>query len=148
VAAGAIASLSTLVGGTLYTNGSYPAVALTGGSGANATANIVVAGGSVTSVTIVNPGSGYKQGDVLSAAAANIGGTGSGFTITVAGISSFVTCRAIYCTAPGTITYQQGPIGAPGPSTAVALLAGQTFPVELNDGIISSLGAGSYLLLA
>ena len=41
-------------------------------------------GGSVTVVTIVNKGSKYDVGEVLSAAAANIGGTGSGFSVTVA----------------------------------------------------------------
>lgn len=82
---GRILTLNTLVGGTLYTAGTYNGVALTGGTGTGATANIVVGGGgAVTSVTLVSGGSGYDVGEVLSAAAANIGGTGSGFTITVA----------------------------------------------------------------
>lgn len=86
---GAIATLSALVatgasGGTLYTNGVYSNVALTGGNGSGATANIVVTGGSVTSVTLTNPGNFYAVGDVLSASASTIGGTGSGFTILVA----------------------------------------------------------------
>ena len=38
----------------------------------------------MTVVTIVNGGSAYDVGEVLSAAAANIGGTGSGFSVTVA----------------------------------------------------------------
>ena len=84
VTQGQILTLNTLVGGTLYTNGSYTGVALTGGTGSGATANITVAGGAVTVVTLVNGGSGYDVGEVLSAAAANIGGTGSGFSITVA----------------------------------------------------------------
>lgn len=82
---GQILTLNTLVGGTLYTPGTYNAVALTGGTGTGATANIVVgAGGDVTTVTLVSGGSAYDVGEVLSAAAANIGGTGSGFSITVA----------------------------------------------------------------
>ena len=81
---GKILTLSTLVGGSSYTDGSYSAVALTGGTGTGATANITVSGGAVTAVTIVNGGSAYDVGEVLSAAAANIGGTGSGFSITVA----------------------------------------------------------------
>lgn len=84
VVQGKILTLNTLVGGTLYTNGSYSAVALTGGTGTGATANITVSGGAVTAVTIVNGGSGYDVGETLSAAAANIGGTGSGFSIKVA----------------------------------------------------------------
>ena len=84
VTQGQILTLNTLVGGTLYTTGSYTAVALTGGTGTGATADITVAGGAVTVVTIVNKGSKYDVGEVLSAAAANIGGTGSGFSVTVA----------------------------------------------------------------
>ena len=84
VVQGQILTVNTLVGGTLYTTGTYSAVALTGGSGTGATANITVAGGAVTVVTIVNGGSGYDVGEVLSAAAATIGGTGSGFSVTVA----------------------------------------------------------------
>jgi hypothetical protein len=85
VVQGRILTLNTLVGGTLYTAGTYNGVSLTGGTGTGATANIVVGGGgAVTSVTIVNGGSGYDVGETLSAAAANIGGTGSGFSIKVA----------------------------------------------------------------
>ncbi len=81
---GKILTLNTLVGGTLYTTGSYTGVALTGGTGTGATADITVAGGAVTVVTLVNGGSGYDVNETLSAAAANIGGTGSGFSIKVA----------------------------------------------------------------
>lgn len=72
--------------GTLYTNGVYDDVALTGGTGSGAegaTANITVAGNVVTNVQIVSQGQKYVVGNVLSAAAADIGGTGSGFTYTV-----------------------------------------------------------------
>ena len=84
VVQGRILTVNTLVGGTLYTTGTYSAVALTGGSGTGATANITVAGGAVTAVTIVNGGSGYDVNETLSATAATIGGTGSGFSIKVA----------------------------------------------------------------
>ncbi len=70
--------------GAAYTNGIYPNVPLTGGMGTGATANIVVTGNSVTTVTIGNPGINYVAGDILSANSANIGGTGAGFTWTVA----------------------------------------------------------------
>lgn len=84
VVQGRILTLNTLVGGSLYTNGTYNGVALTGGTGTGATANIVVSGAAVTSVTLVSGGSGYDVNETLSAAAANIGGTGSGFSIKVA----------------------------------------------------------------
>jgi len=88
---GLILTVGTLVGGTLYTNNTYTNVTLTGGSGSGAKATIVVSGGSVTSVTITTPGNGYVVGNTLSATAASIGGTGSGFSINVATINDGFT---------------------------------------------------------
>lgn len=82
-----ISTLGTITGGSSYTTGTYTGVALTGGSGTNAKATIVVSGGAVTSVTITSPGLGYIVGDALSAAAANIGGTGSGFSVSVTSLT-------------------------------------------------------------
>jgi hypothetical protein len=84
-------TLNTLVGGTLYTNGTYTNVTLTGGSGSGAKATIVVSGGSVTTVTLTKAGNGYVVGNTLSATAASIGGTGSGFSIKVATINDGFT---------------------------------------------------------
>lgn len=84
---GLVLTLNTLVGGTLYTNGTYTNVTLTGGSGSGAKATIVVAGATVTTVTLTAAGNGYAVGDTLSATAATIGGTGSGFSINVATIN-------------------------------------------------------------
>jgi hypothetical protein len=79
-----INALTNLVGGSLYMNGPYSDVPLTGGSGFGATADITVAGGAVTVVTIVLRGSGYVAGDSLSADDADLGGGGgSGFSIDV-----------------------------------------------------------------
>lgn len=84
---GIIASLGAITAGTLYTAGTYNNVPLTGGTGSGATANITVAAGGVTVVTLVKRGTGYTVADALSAAAANIGGTGSGFSIPVSTIA-------------------------------------------------------------
>ena len=81
---GQIATFYTPVGGSLYTNGNYQDIALTGGNGTDATATITVSGGTVTSVVLNNGGSFYIAGDVLSASTSDLGGTGSGFSITVA----------------------------------------------------------------
>ena len=86
-----ILTLGTITAGAGYTNGTYTAVPLTGGSGSGAIATIVVAGNIVTTVTLTNGGNYYKVGDVLSATAASIGGTGAGFSIPVATTSgSFI----------------------------------------------------------
>lgn len=81
---GQIATFGTPTGGTLYTNGNYQDVSLTGGNGSGAVATITVSGGAVTSVVLNDGGSFYIAGDVLSANTTDIGGTGSGFSITVA----------------------------------------------------------------
>lgn len=72
-----------IVGGSLYTTGVYDSVELTGGTGEGATASITVSGGAVVAVDILTGGQGYTLGDVLSANAADIGGTGAGFTYTL-----------------------------------------------------------------
>lgn len=69
--------------GSSYTNGVYNNVPLTGGSGTGATANITITGGSVSSVIIVNEGINYIIGNALSVNPANVGGTGSGFILTI-----------------------------------------------------------------
>ena len=92
---GTITALGTFVAGSLYTAGTYNAVALTGGSGSGATANITVAGGEVTDCTLVDGGQGYADTDQLSADPTTIGGTGSGFLIevdAVLNVSAGVTC--------------------------------------------------------
>lgn len=80
--------LGTIVTGSGYTNGTYFDVPLTGGTGQGATANIVVSGGAVTSVTIVDPGCLYSVGDALSAAASDLGGTGGGFSVAVTTVTN------------------------------------------------------------
>jgi hypothetical protein len=85
---GGIAGFGAITGGSGYTNGIYENVALTGGSGLNATGTITVSGGAVTALTIVNPGSLYLVNDVLSATTATIGGTGSGFSVLVNNIEN------------------------------------------------------------
>lgn len=81
---GEILTLGTLVAGSGYTNGTYTAVPLYGGSGLNAVATIVVAGNVVTTVTLTAGGENYTAGDVLTTSNTNIGGTGSGFSINAA----------------------------------------------------------------
>lgn len=73
---GAMQTFTLTNGGAGYGDGTYPGVALTGGSGAgSAAATIAVVGGAVDSVTITNPGTGYVAGETLSADAADIGST-------------------------------------------------------------------------
>jgi len=81
----ALNTVTISVAGSGYTNGTYYNVSLTGGTGNSATATIIVSGGVVTSVTLINKGCYYAVGDQLSA---TLGSTGSGFTLTVASINN------------------------------------------------------------
>lgn len=88
-ASGGITALGNLSSGSGYTNdGTYTDVALTGGAGSGAKATIVVESNEVISATITTPGSGYQDGDSLSAAAADIGTTGSGFAVVAIEVDS------------------------------------------------------------
>ena len=87
-AVGSIKVLGALTGGSGYGNGYYEDVALTGGAGTGARANIKVTGGAVVSVEMTALGSGYAGGTPLSAAAADIGGGGTGFSQAITSVHS------------------------------------------------------------
>lgn len=85
---GIVTGTGTVVAGLGYVNGVYNNVPLTGGTGTNVTATIVVSGTAVTSVTINNGGSMYVVGDVLSVNNSYLGGAGSGFSVPVITINN------------------------------------------------------------
>jgi hypothetical protein len=88
--------------GSGYTNGTYYNVSLTGSvTGTGATANIVVAGGLVTSVTMVNKGSGYSLGDALTQEIAVVTGSVSGTVMTVTAVTSGTLYVGQYVTGVG-----------------------------------------------
>ena len=82
---GSIGTLGPITGGNGYTNGNYTNVALTGGSGVGASADIQVVGGVAVSLSLNNIGEDYQVGDVLGCASI---GAGTGFAVTVTGLSS------------------------------------------------------------
>ena len=85
---GQITGFAAPTGGSGYVDGTYENVNLTGGNGQFASANITVALGVVTTVTIVNPGALYVNGDILTCANTFLGGTGSGFSVAVNNIGN------------------------------------------------------------
>jgi len=88
-----INKLELTASGSGYGTGTYSSVALTGGSGSGATADIVVdATGNVSSVSLDARGSSYYMNDLLSAAAVDLGGSGSGLQIKVTSFGDLDMC--------------------------------------------------------
>lgn len=82
----AIGSL-TLAPAVAATTGTYSQVALGGGSGTGATADVVVTSSVITSIVLRSPGQGYAVGDTLTCTAV---GAGAGVTVaTVATVTNY-----------------------------------------------------------
>jgi hypothetical protein len=77
-----VAAITSLVGGSGGTNGTFD-VAFTGGGGTGAAARFVVAGGAVTSATVTAPGKNYTSAPTVSFAA-SAGLTGASATAVLA----------------------------------------------------------------
>ena len=80
-------SINTLLlsdGGIGYIDGNYTDISLTPiiTSGIDATADVVILNGQITSVTINTPGTGYGAGDTLGITTSQIGGVGGDSVIT------------------------------------------------------------------
>lgn len=85
---GVVDSYNGFTGGSGYVDGYYENVPLTGGTGTNFIADFHVVSNAVQSIVIKNGGSFYTDGDVLGVDPVNVGGTGSGFSITVTNVSN------------------------------------------------------------
>lgn len=130
VAQGPIATHGSITGGSVYTTGTYTGVNLsyvTSGTGSGAVATIVVAAGAVTTVTITNGGSKYQVNDSLTATAAQIGGTGSGFHVPVATLTNVGGFSATSVSLPAAGSW---PIALTG-STYLSLISTGTPTISL-----------------
>jgi len=85
---GQITVLGVPTGGSLYADGVYQNIPLTGGSGSGAYADLVIVNGAVATVTLKFGGNFYVVGDILSADSTSIGSSGTGFSIIVNTVSN------------------------------------------------------------
>lgn len=135
-----IGGLGGITAGSGYTNGTYNGVALSGGSGSGATANITVSGNKVTAVTLVNKGVGYAANDLLGVTPNLVGGTGTGFSIPVTTIqtnrigvlASAVTTGGTGYTDGATVTLTGG-AGSSGATGTIAVTGGVVTGVTLTN---------------
>lgn len=140
-----VGTFGTITGGSSYTNGTYNNVQMTYVSGATATtypkANIVVSGGAVTSITLVDQGVGFTATTtVLSANASAIGGTGSGFSVTVATLSTTGSVLALTTTNSGSYSSNpSNPASTSSSGTGVDLTLTLTFGTGVG-------GTGNYVI--
>ena len=142
-----VETLGSITAGTGYTNGTYTGVQLTYVSGATATtyptANIVVSGGVVTSVTLATPGAGFTNtGTVLTATAASIGGTGSGFSIPVTALANGTITGLAFTTSGSSNAYTVQPTNTVS-TTTTGNGTGLTLNLSFGTGIG---GTGTYIV--
>ena len=91
---GKISSSTVTDSGALYQNGFYREVPVTSNlSGFNATFNVTVSGGLITSAIVSQSGQNYSEGEVLSLDNSYMGGVGSGAALTVTRLSSSIDSR-------------------------------------------------------
>lgn len=153
---GGVRQLSISAVGSGYVNGTYYDIPLCGGTGSNATANITISGGIVTSASIRNFGSGYTVGDSLTLR--GIPGSTTASTVTVSSLlysaSDTDTIQILGASKPqnnGTfiiksvtsnkITYYNNLSTPEVPNDAVALLAGIGYQIRsAPDGSVYNSG--------
>ena len=83
-----IATFDAPTGGSGYVDGTYEGIPLQGGTGSGAVADITVAAGAVSAVTLVDGGKDYTVADELTCSNLYLGGAGSGWSVTVATVDA------------------------------------------------------------
>jgi hypothetical protein len=86
---GSVASITTTVQGSAYTNGTYTSVPINAAVGSGCLATVIVTSNLVSSIVVTTGGSGYIHNASVTISSATIGGTGSGFAGYVASLTTF-----------------------------------------------------------
>lgn len=148
-----IQTLGTIVGGSLYNNATYYNVPLIGGTGTGATANIVVSGEVVTSVTMQTNGVGYSKAvvtgsisyytmTVTAIGGSNIGQLAVGQIISGAGITAGTKITALGTGTGGIGTYVISNAHSIGSTTITSIdnFTASGLLLNAKTGVISAIG--------
>ena len=151
---GLSAASFTIVGGTTVYS-TAPTVTITGGGGTGATATAVLSGGStgtVTGITITNPGTGYTSaptisfsGGTVTTAGTNPTGTGNATNFVVAAIQ--VTNPGSGYTSAPSVTFSSGTGTAATANLSAVILAANSTIGGSGDLIIQPGLSGAFTLL-
>ena len=141
-----IATLGAITGGSGYTPGTYTGVQMTLSSGSSATtypiATIIASStGAITSVVITTNGLGFKDTTTfLTAPTSSLGGTGSGFKVAVASLST-----GQYNTAYGFQAgrFISGGVGLNETSTYSTYIGYNAYPLASGDTNETVIGNGA-----
>ena len=133
-----IAILGSITPGTIYKNGTYNVVPLTGGTGSGATANITSLGSVIFGLGTITPGTTYTNGTYINVPLTGGTGTGAQATVVVAGAvvtSVTITARGTGYVVADVLSALNTNIGGTGTgfSIPVASLAGGITAVTLVD---------------
>ena len=133
-----IVTIGTITPGTIYKNGTYNIVPLTGGTGTGATANITILGSLIFTTGTVTPGATYTNGTYTSVPLTGGTGTGAQATVIVAGAvvtSVTITARGTGYVAGDVLSALNTSLGGTGTGFAVpvATLAGGVTATVLVD---------------
>ena len=133
-----VITVGSLSPGGGYTDSTYMGVTLSGGSGKGAVATVVVLATSVTSVVITSAGTGYIAGDILSVTPNQLGGTGTGFSITVVTATGPGVGATLTSLTPTALVVD----GYAANVNDRILLLNQTNPIQNGVYIVTNAGSG------
>jgi hypothetical protein len=145
-----VATFGTIVGGSNYINGTYTAVALTGGTGTGATGNITVSGGVVTAIAVNVAGNNYLatatatgviNGFVFTAATPLTNTFGVGHTLSGTGVTAGTTITATN-TAVFVGRIDNGTPGVAGTTLTISSVTSGTIAIGM---AVSGAAAGTYI---
>ena len=100
VSAGDAATINASLGTNTYNDSDTYNISLTGGTGTGFRASVVLTGGVVSDVDVLDYGEGYQVGDLLTFDPTEFSGSGAGFALTIETVATSLEDRIVLDTTP------------------------------------------------